>query len=298
MRKLIKQALLPPATSRKIAYASAAVSAISLAYHGFNFGLGPTLLLVIDWYDQGLSIISGWAKPYIESALVWVFDRPIILEPHWKHIFVLLGLYFFSGVRIEYSDSKGFSATFFVRLLLGFFVALAFSIWIGIVPSARSETLANFAIAAIPLLATSFNDIALRAYRATFTRANEAQRLNQSMPPTWWDYFGVVLRGVLVRTLVGFVIIYGGLQIPLIRQLASPGLALLGLIVVSLALHQIYLGAKELKQLHLDSETWEETALRSRGMLIGLSIFGVLIWACVVIGLDVGKQLLFPIVVR
>ncbi len=161
-------------------------------------------------------LFDHWIKPYIENAIEWILAWRINLYPHWKHIFVLLSLYFFSGARTEFVVHHYFTAIF--RLLLGFCIASAVAIGIGILPLTRLDVGANFLIAAIPLFGTSINDIALRAWRATFTRAKELARRHE-IAQSWWKYFRPAFIGVLIRTGAALVVICGALQISAISTI-------------------------------------------------------------------------------
>jgi hypothetical protein len=175
-------------------------------------------------------------------------------------------------------------------MLLGFLVATASSIVAGAVPLTGSTTLSNFVIAAIPLFGICLNDLAVRGWRATFTRAHEAQRLNIPVP-TWSGYFNKVAVRILVRTAVFLVLVYGSLLLPSIQRLYSPGLALLGVLVIYLAFDQIRLGAAEAKFLMRSGKGWTEAFLRSRGTMIGAAMFGVVGWVFIFLLTNAGLGL-------
>jgi len=279
---LARQILWPREFPGKLGRILGTLSGIGLAQDGFHIGLGPTLLLMLDWYDKFVGALLGWADPWIKIIVVWIagwLNWNIVLYPHWRHIFVLLGLYCFRGAWADYADGNPITAAF--RLFLGFIVVVTTSITVGVVPLTQGDLITNFLIAAVPILGIFFNDVILRLWRATFTRVNEARRIKKQTP-TWWGYFGKVFFLILGRTIVSLAVVYFGLQIPIIQRIPSPGLAMLALLIVSHALHQLVLGARETKLIQSDGETWRHAFHRSRGTIIGFGILGVFWWVVIV----------------
>lgn len=149
----------------------------------------------------------------------------------------------------------------------------------------------NFLVAFIPLFGTTVNDILLRAWRATLSRARESRRVKTITPLTWWQYFRPAFVGIVSRTVVGTAAIAGGLQVPIVWKLKSPGLALLGLLVLGLAVHQLYLGVGDAKRIREEGETQLAAWLRSRGTLIGLGMFRVAFATAIIVLIDFGFKL-------
>jgi hypothetical protein len=292
MKKFLRMLILPTNLRGWSGNALSVLAVIAVVDYGFDFGLDATLLLLIKCYDKVLSLALDWLKPYITSFLACI-GWPITLYPHWKHIFVLLGLYFFNGARVEIAEwLDGRRSSPAVRLLLGLFVAFAAGIIAGTFAPAQSSLIGNFLIAAVPFFGTSINDWVLLTWRATYTRVYESGRIGEPVP-TWWGYFERRAGGVLCRTFAGLFLIIAGLEVLPLKQLPSPGLAMLGLMVVFLAAFQIFLGGRELRKIHKPGETWMETILRSRGMMIGITMFRVLIWTSGAVVCSVGKRIVF-----
>ncbi|MEA2976203.1 MAG: hypothetical protein QOF19_1723 [Alphaproteobacteria bacterium] len=290
LRTLAKKAALPPDGWATVGTAVSVLSFIYFVHNGFNIGIGPTLSILIGYYDQIVSFFLGSLKPYIEIALRSL-GWPITLHPHWKHIFVLLALYFLSGFKVELAEYRaGRTSSPIFRLLLGLSITSITSVTVGAIPLTRTGHPTNFLAAAIPLFLVSVNDFLLRAWRGLFARQYETQRVGSSAQ-TWWEYVRPAARGIGIRMLIGLVVIFGLLFL-FAGQIASPGLACLAVIVIYLAIYQLYLGVVELSSLRQANETTAAASLRSRGLMIGFTIFRVVLWSALLMSVEKGKDLL------
>jgi hypothetical protein len=290
---VLRQGIWPKGRCASLAVWLSVASVISLIRHGFGLSLGTILQFLVDNYEWLVAFAVSPVEPYIRSFVSWIaykLDWKILLHPHWRHILVLLNLYFIRGAMADRKDQSPVAG---FRLFLGLVVGSVTSIAVGAIPLAEKAFATNFLVAFIPLAATSLNDIALRAWRATFSRQYESQRVN-APTSTWWVYFRPAFFGILKRTVVGVVAIVVLLQVPIIWQLKSPGLAVLGLLMLGLAAHQLYLGVGDAKRIRVDNEPLLEAWLRSRGTLIGLGMFTVALWVAGTLMLKFGENLFKP----
>jgi len=287
---ILRQIVWPRGTGAVLGPLVSAASVVSLIHYGFGLRLDSILVIFLNSYDRIVGLVLSWLEPSLKALLSWVayrLDWDFVLYRHWRHVFVLLNLYFLGGARADFKDN---SPVAWFRLCLGLSLGFAISVVVGVVPLAQKDLTTQFLVAFIPFFATSLNDIALRAWRATFSRVRESVRVKQPAM-TWWQYFRPAFVGVLNRTVVAIVFILVGLRFPIVSELQSPGLALLGVLVLALAVQQLYLGLGDAKRIREEGETNLAAWMRSRGTLIGLRIFSVAFWVAFFLAVYVGEQL-------
>ncbi len=80
------------------------LSVVMLIKHGFAVSFVSSLQIVLNFYDQAMQVLFGWAEPWIKQELAALRDWigwNLQLYPHWKYIFVLISIYFIRGVPGE-----------------------------------------------------------------------------------------------------------------------------------------------------------------------------------------------------
>lgn len=278
-----------PRKLRKLLIVPAAISLIALYQHYIQVGLDPLLSLLVDEYEKALNFLLGWAAPLIEQIarrLGW----DITLYSHWRHILVLLGLYFFSGASIEKEEHKlGRPSSWQFRLILGIIIAVLTSVLLGAISVTTADVSRNFLIALVAFSATAMNDLLLRAYRGWRTLRYETTERVKGDLPTRWKYFSDAAIPIVTRTFVGLVIAFPAILI--VRHTTAPGVVILMLFVLYLALNQIYVGARELGKLRNEGEAWQSAASRSRGILIGTNMLWVFVVAIAALTISIAKEL-------
>lgn len=224
------------------------LSVVKLAQHAFEAGLGPALRIVAGYYENLVRALLGWAEPCIKEQLARMGEYlgwNLHLYPHWRHIFVLLGIYVFRDVASAFGFP--YRGTAYFRLVFGPPLALAASIGAGSVPP-QSGVWWNFFEAALPILALALYELGYWAWAATTFRKTHA-RLRRMVVPTWWAYFRTGLYYASRNTAVAMILLLAGLQIPFVGALPDPGLAMLGFLIVLYAAHMILVAVREVKTL-------------------------------------------------
>ena len=289
MSSILRLGVLLPGKFKKFAIFPGAPSLISLYRYYGSHGLDDTLLLVLRGYETVLTFFLGWLKPTIE----WVgqfIGWKVVLHPHWRHVLVLLGLYFMAGASVEREEHKqGRTSSWKFRLALGVSIAFVTSILVGAIPVSNTAFLPNFIIALIAFVMVACNDMLLRAYRGWRTLKYETQERIKGNAVGRWEYFWQAGRPITQRTIISLAV-----AAPLILaagQVLAPGVAVLMLFVLYLGAIQIYLGAKELRHLRKPGEPWTQAAARSRGMLIGINMVVTFVVALVLVAVSVAKDL-------
>ena len=288
---LVRAIIVPSGFSSLLARVFGVFAMLAIIKYVFKYGLGPIFLLLVDKYEEWMSIVFDWAVPYVGTALALVgsyLNLDLVLHSHWKHIFVLMGIYFFRDAQNAYSEGAPFTATF--HLILGFTIALAASAFAGALPPDQVQTMLNFGIAAIPVAGLFLYSTIGCAWGATVRREQDA--VDRHLPtPLWREAFMQRFLPALSRTMVALFLIVVGLQVPWIRQVRSPSLALLGLLVILLALYWLWEGLRDSRLLRTQDESRMSSFLRSRYAKVGLSMLSVYFWVTVALVSDVGLSL-------
>jgi len=114
------------------------LSVLMLIKHGFDYGFVAPLQLVLDYYEQLIEALFGWAEPFVRDLLqrleAWL-GWDLELHAHWKYVFVLLWLYFGADARVDLQGREwGLLAT---SIFVGGAAALVSSVAFGALPKAR-----------------------------------------------------------------------------------------------------------------------------------------------------------------
>jgi hypothetical protein len=85
----------------------AAFSVSVLIWRGLELGLSAPIKLALEWHNQFLHLLLGWAEPLLTTTIAWLsnfLDFRLELNPNWKHFTFLLWLYFVSDARALWGD--------------------------------------------------------------------------------------------------------------------------------------------------------------------------------------------------
>jgi hypothetical protein len=268
-----------------------ALSVVKLVQHGLHYGLGPTLQIVVDYYEHFTRVMLGWAEPYIREQLVslsGLLSWTPHLHPHWKHIFVLMGLYFFRAAGNAFR--AGYRGTALFRTLWGLAIAAVASVGAGTVPIAQDDIWANALVAAVPIVGVTVHDIGYAAWSATTYRRKRAGLF--SIPiPTWWSYFVTGMLYAMGRGVIGLAVLWIGLQMPTIQRLPSPGLTMLGVLIVGLGGYWLSLAGFQVTKIRREHETLLAALNRLAAWRHGTAILATFLGAGLFFTLNAGLGL-------
>jgi ubiquinol oxidase len=83
---------------RILGVAFATLSIVLLIKHGFDMpSFAAPLQFVLNYYDALINVLLGWTEPYLHAMLAFLRDLlglDLRLESHWKHVTVLMILFF------------------------------------------------------------------------------------------------------------------------------------------------------------------------------------------------------------
>lgn len=267
--------------SDKLGYVLAIFSFISLAKHGFDLGsfVAP-LRAAIEWYESFTHFVFGWAEPYLNdllrNALSWT-SWHVQVYPHWKHVFILMWLYFAADAKVWSFDRR--RAVFLFGS--GGFLAFVTSLAAGCVP--LNNTPSNAIMAACAVGGTFLYGLGNAAFSA------------RCRPPwsssTYWQHFRYVARQPLLFALVGVTVIVIATQLSVVKNLPSSGLAVLFLLIIALALYYVFRGMWISTYNRHGDETWWVRFRRDQSAHLGFLMLKVIGGAVIFILANGGLKL-------
>lgn len=277
----LREVVWPPSLINKLGRILATLSVLSLIQYGFAFGLAATVTILLEYYDALVGVLLGWAQPYIQALVHRVaapFDWGPQLLPHWKHVYVLLGAYFFRSAAVNYS--YGYRGAAWFCGIWGAIVALGSSAAAGTISLREGHAGNNLTMAAIPVAGIFIFDMAKQLWNATFIR-EKAARVYGSPVWTWWEFARHNLLLVLAQTVGSLVFVWVVLRVPWVSRVPSPGLAALAFLVLAIVVYRVGVGAYEVKGLRRVDEAWSAAFWRTNSAGIVASILSLVFWTAV-----------------
>ena len=219
-----------------VAFVLSAISATVLAWKGFNLSFGPFLLGMLEAIESDYQYVFGFCEPLIKEQLklfkAW-FGWETALQPHWRHVFVLLWL-FFSKYARAVSPLHGTSTVVF-HLVWGGVVAAVVGVACGTV---ALDSRAMFHWPFTGFFAFLAGD---RVWRATHFELVGLERRGG-----WFARFGsegLMIVGATVASAYFGTSVARMESFPLAPTLPSPGLAYLASAFLILAFCNLLVGA-------------------------------------------------------
>lgn len=255
-------------TVRVLGIVAGTMSIVALLWKGFSIGFGPTALLALDFYEQFMHALFGWAEPPLHKMLARLGELTglhLSLSPHWKHVLVLLTLYVSACVKSTWSEYQGSKLVAVLVATIGAAISIPASVAAGTVPLDSSDS--GLWIAAYPIAAICMFEFALTAIDAAYFR-NAGPR---------FAIIGVALL------LVGA---YAS-EIPVLREIPNIGLAVLATFVVILGLYWIIYGANDPESV---GDTRWQRFMSAAATRLGLILFSSVAGAVVFILLNAGLK--------
>jgi hypothetical protein len=176
------------------------------------------------------------------------------------------------------------------NFFLGLLVALTFGVLAGTIPLTNADQNAQFLFAIVLVLGAAVYGVIGFVWEATFGRDQWAQYRNRPVP-TWWSYFRWGLSRILIRSLVGLVLVWVGLQTPLVRQFPSPSVAMSLVLVTAFAVYWLCDGVKDSSNMRREDESRLAAYWRSTHTQLGLAILAPIFWCFVFIAMRAGNVL-------
>ncbi len=243
-----------------LAIVSSIISMMILAWKGFGISLDPLLLATLEQlerrYEQAFSFLRPVAVALVQQINLF-FGLDMQLQPHWKHAFVLLWLYFSGVIRLV----KHAEGPWVFGLMWGSAVALVGAILFGTTPldDSRFGVLAALS----PICAVIAFDVGLDAAQAWHNRAVSARGGVHWLSDLGWK-LKRVLRVRIAPATLALVTTYLFISYaPNGGSVAAPGLKLLVVLILAVALHQMWLAIDRLQRLDDLQDQFDEGYRRS-----------------------------------
>jgi hypothetical protein len=208
---------------------------VVMLWKGLNLKfVEPFVQQVIEAYDDTATMVLGALEPFIHRALQLV-DIHLVLQPHWRHVFLFMWLYFLNDARIFKATGRVAAARF--GRVWGALAALAASVSSGLIPVGGTSFADNFFFCAFPIIGYFMYAMGVAWANGHYHREQVARALKQA-PESYWDFFFTrAFRAAKIAS-AGFLIVAAGLLlIPLAPggdKVQTPGLIMLGVLVVAL----------------------------------------------------------------
>jgi len=293
----MKNIVWPNKFNTKLGVLLGGFSIFGLVTNSIKFGIASSLLLALQWYDRFLEIAIGWARLPLEefiNSLLLFLNIEISIHSHWKHVFIIMGVYFVRDSYTRMTFEKKQYLSFVFLLLTGLLLNLLSS-----VISGSLEPLVGFRydliIGIVPIVGLFIYDLIERNW--SVSRRYTKNGFKQINLPTKRVYRFYMLR-VIERLVYGSIIIA---TVSFIGQfhtktIKNPGT--LGFLVTVFALSFYWIFGRASLNYKLNSWKDKEYPLIIRLMKnsgtthLGMMMLGTFFWLFIFIILNSGLSVL------
>lgn len=153
----------------------------------FDFGISKPILLVLQYYNSLLNFLLGWLTPYITSILTYINNFiwwKLELGEHWKHIFVLLWIYFVTNASTNWGLNRKWYAT--LTLIWGLQAALISSVIAATLPL---QGVFSIIAALSPILGIIYFEFGRSAFCAIFMISTPAFDAKDKLRVDIFNYY-------------------------------------------------------------------------------------------------------------
>lgn len=259
---------------------SGALSIVVLLKNALSVGIGPTLSVVIDYYDAALTFILGWTEPFIERIFNFILSpfnfAAIDISDVWKHVTVLIGLYFLRNVARLYEAKKSAAATY--QLCFAILFMFLFGGAAGVSRAMLPGFWSHFGVVFWPIIGTFAMNVVQGFWFASFP-GDRAYR-------TWPDFGGTWLHFVWMQTkwagylaLSGLVLAIGFMNLPVVAASSDPAVLALCMLVVAFSGYWFLVGHNWLQKEGRGDRAYLSALVASPGGKVGLAM----IWTILVV---------------
>lgn len=153
--RFAKAVVWPDDFYSKLGAILAGISMLALIREAMNVGFANTINGILDWYDKFLDIAVGWIAVELLKIInlaLSAFSLNIDVFPHWKHIFILMNIYFVRDAMSHLSEKRWQPVRFSSQIVLGLLVSLTYSFAAGVLPDSGVSIFSSLSIAVLPLV--------------------------------------------------------------------------------------------------------------------------------------------------
>lgn len=278
----------------------AVLSASAIVRFAIQHGFGPTCTLVLDYHERLASVlIASWSEPTIRDTLEALrrdFDwADVHLYPHWKHVFVLMGVYLFRHATVTLSEGLWVQGT--IQILWATIVAVISSVLVGTVDLQYRDPSSQLLVGVVPIVGIFAYEVLVRALTATANRGEQVRgRVILTDRETWWSYFAYQVSVDFGRAIILSMVIGAVALVSHSDGLPVPGLIGLSVAVVLLAINWLREGAIVASRWRESGEewgrgSWVEVFVQVPHAKLGLAMLRIVFWTGVFVLANAGLRL-------
>ena len=276
---------------RLLAILLGAISCANLAWKGFGFQIGPLLTSLLDSWDQLLADTLGLAastliKGLNDLAVYLGWNWHLILYDHWRHVYVVLNLYFVRDAA-QFGDLN-LKQNMWTSYIAGFVVAAMSALCAGLLNASTTRYGDNLAIGAIPVIGFFMYAVVMAFAAARWNRAFFDRLAGRTEPQPFWQFFGHRIFLAARRATIGLVILAIGLLLVDVQSPAILMLAILWLLLAAEWLRRGWLQARD--QVRSGEMRWRTALLRTGNINLGLDMFATIGLAITLLALGAAQQ--------
>lgn len=267
-----------------------AFSLLVLLKRSYSHDFSDTLNIFVETYDSLLTKIVSPIQPIINDIIKRIsllIDVNIILHDYWKHVFVLLSIYFFSRAAGAYALGRYGTAVF--RLNWGVFVALLFSLGSSLEPEHSMSAYQELRIAFSALFSIFLYELGINIWFATFFREHQANLHNRSVRG-WFSEFLILSKEDGIRFFVGSALIVAMLSAPWPAEFTRPELVVIALIALLHGLFWVYWGWRQTR-FKPDFSQRVASAKTNGDIMVGMAMIRSFVYAFIAVVLDAAASL-------
>ncbi len=259
---------------------SGALSILVLLKSALGVGIGPTLSVVVDYYDRLLEVILGWAEPVLEGIFNFVLSlfnvAAIDIDDVWKHVTVLIGLYFLRNVSRLYEGGKASAATY--QLVFAIIFMFVFGAAAGVSRTVLPGFWSHFGVVLWPIVGTFAMNVVQGFWFASFP-ADRAYRTWPDFGGTWSHFAWMQTKWAGYLALSGLALSIVFMSLPVVSASDDPAVLALCMLVVAFAGYWFVIGNLSVQKNGPRDRPYIAELFASPGGKVGLAM----LWTIVVV---------------
>ncbi len=271
---------------RFLGIAFSVLSLTLLIKRGFDMSFTSVLDTLLAYYDRATEAVLGWASPWIGDRLREFgiqIGWDLKLHGHWRHIFLLLLIYFSAGTRAYATRTNGHYAAFF-SLTWGFAVALCTGVASGAVSLDGISFAENFLFGFFPIAGATIYDMG----RYAFDRVVLGTPIGD-FSQRYSGATGARVTRTVLRAIAGVILLVLSLSTAASLGLANPGLLSASVLLIALGSYWLAVGAMISRS--SAGVSWRQAWLSQSSTSVGLGILGTIAGAAIFVLANAGLNL-------
>ena len=291
IKDFLQRALFPSDPLAALRGAFVALSLLVLMKHASAHKFSDVLTLFVETYDALLTKLLSPFKPALDQFVeklsqFWGYD--VALQDYWKHIFILLMIYFMSRAAGAYSMQRYGTATF--RLFWGILVAFAFSVLASIEAENFVPVSQDFRIAFSAIACIAVYEIGINIWFATFFREHQA-KVHHRATRNWASEFYNLSKEDGLRLLSGTALTTVMLLLPWPEVVLRPEIVVLAVLAFLHGCFWIVWGWRQTRfEPRLSGRL--ESAKRNSDIIVGIAMIRSFVYAFIAVVLDAAARLI------